>query len=222
MQELIEFLDPDLHLPVRGRLVRIAAPSAWEGLRLRRLMLDGRRLPPREEVDEMRRLLGAAWDRLDADGLDEKLLLHVGRTALMHFAVSEQAGQEQWDPKLAAERRRREAEELANMDSGAPGFMGPTDPGGGPIIDRGSMTREWFNPPHMAPGRSAAISLTWRDVFKCWHDIELDMHEKFGVDMHSGVLHERPLAWLELRIQDLATTAGTRLNRALRPPTPTS
>ncbi|MGV9662578.1 DUF7426 family protein [Nocardia niigatensis] len=209
MQEFDEFLDPDLLLPVRGHLVRIPSPSAWDGMRLRRLLADLDTLTPEAERAEIRRLLGPAWDELDRLGADSTVIGLAGRTAMLHYGKSPDAAAAFWNgdnmtPVEVAE------------DPSAPGYLGPDDPGGGPI-DPASGLRYWFNPPEMAPGNHRAETRPWSDILACWNEIELDMQQVFGLDLESGVLKERPWRWLEVRIRDLAATSGTRLNRAIFP-----
>ncbi len=213
MQDLIEFMDPDLYLPVRGRSVRIASPSAWDGLRLRKLMADLDALTPEVERTEIRRLLGDAWDQLDTLGADDTAIALVGRTTLLHYGRGAEVAAAYWNGKLDAETTAESG------DPSEPGYLGPDDPGGGPV-DPATGLRRWFNPPEMAPTNAAAPVMPWTDVFACWAEIELDMHSVYDVDLNSGVLHERPWRWLEMRIRDLAVTPGTRLHRAIFPATP--
>jgi len=213
--EFDDFLDPDLYLPVRGHQVRIASPSAWDGLRLRRLLADLDALTPEVERVEVRRLLGAAWDQLDRLGADSTVIALAGRTALLHFGKSPDAAAAFWNGEIAPDGN---SEPGAAVDTSAPGYLGPNDPGGGPV-DPASGLRAWFNPPEMAPVNAISPTRSWREVLACWRDIELDLHSAYGVDVNSGVLHERPWRWLEVRIHDLASSPGTRLHRAILPPT---
>ncbi|WP_280273373.1 DUF7426 family protein [Nocardia wallacei] len=212
---MTEFLDPDLYLPVRGRRIRIASPSAWDGLRLRKIMADLGALTPEMERAEIRRILGAAWDQLDALGADETAIALVGRTALLHYGKGPDVAAAYWNGELDTDQPPAGEQ----TDPSAPGHLGPDDPGGGPI-DPVTGLRRWFNPPELAPENAATPTMPWRDVFACWTQIELDMHSVFGVDLNSGVLHERPWRWLEMRIRDLAVMPGTRLHRAIFTPTP--
>ncbi|QIS18528.1 DUF7426 family protein [Nocardia terpenica] len=211
MQEFDEFLDPDLNLPVRGQPVRIASPTAWEGLRLRKLFADLDALTPEIERAEVRRLLGGAWDQLDQLGADATVIALAGRTALLHFGKGSDAAATFWNGEI-------HADSADETDTSAPGYLGPDDPGGGPI-DPVTGLRHWFNPPEMAPANTAALTLSWREILSRWRELELDLHTVFGVDVNSGVLHERPWRWLEVRIRDIANTPGTRLHRAIFPPT---
>lgn len=180
------------------------------------LELAGAPMPRVEEAAAIRDILGPDLYTDLAATHPETYVLHIGRTALMHWCGNSDAGMRQWDA-LAAWQRDRDAS--PPLDESAPGFMGPDDPGGGPIIDRDAMLRAWFNAPTAAPTAATQdLHLTWRDIFTCWDDVDLDMHEQFGVDLRSGVLDDRPWPWLEARIRDLAMTPGTRLNRAILAP----
>jgi hypothetical protein len=53
------------------------------------------------------------------------------------------------------------------------------------------------------------------EVLRVWPAIELDLHERFGVDAESGVLDHRTWRWLALRIGGLASTPGTRTHNSL-------
>lgn len=221
MQDFDEWADPALYLPVRGHLIRIPSPTAREGLRLRRLMLGDALTPDRERV-ETRRILRDALDALDAAGADETAAAIVGRCALIHFGQSPEAAAAYWRGDLGGgipPAGPPAPAAAAPTDSSAPGFLGPDDPGGGPIGPGG--VRWWFNPPEMAPNRAPGAQtgprISWRDILACWPDIELDLQDR-GIDLDSGVLDERPWRWLELRIRALATTRGTRLNRSIFPP----
>ncbi|MFI5778139.1 hypothetical protein [Nocardia sp. NPDC051570] len=215
MQEFDEFFDPALYLPVRDHQVRIGAPSAWDGLRLRKLLADLDALTPEVERGEVRRLLGDAWDELDQLGADSTVVALAGRAALLHFGKSPDAAAAFWNGEIDP---NGDSEPGIAVDDSAPGYLGADDPGGGPI-DPATGLRAWFNPPELAPINATAPTLTWSEVLACWSEIELDMHSIFGVDVNSGVLHERPWRWLEVRIRDLASTPGTRLHRAILPPT---
>ncbi|WP_203236957.1 DUF7426 family protein [Nocardia panacis] len=215
MREFDEFLDPDLYLPVRGQQVRVASPSAWDGLRLRRLLSDLDSLTPEVERGEVRRMLGAAWDQLDRLGADSTVIALAGRTALLHFGKNSDAAASFWNGEIEPDG---DNEPGIAVDESAPGHLGPDDPGGGPI-DPATGLRAWFNPPELAAANTTSPTLSWREVLSCWTEIELDMHSVFGIDVNSGVLHERPWRWLEVRIRDLASTPGTRLHRAILPPT---
>ncbi|MBF6460152.1 hypothetical protein IU433_14015 [Nocardia puris] len=218
MQDFDDWADPDLYLPVRGHRIRVASPTARDGLRLRRLLLDTDALTPERERVEVRRILGDAVGEIDALGGDATVVALVGRTALLHFGQSPAAAQALWNGDLG------DAPAAAPADPAAPGHLGPDDPGGGPI-DSATGMRWWYNPPEMAPrppGSTDAPVMSWADVLACWPAIELDLHQHFGVDVDSGVLDERPWRWLEQRIRALASTPGTRLHRAVfpRPKTP--
>lgn len=209
-----DLLAPALVLPVRGRGLRIPPPTAWDGLCLHRRLLDlDGALPALEEYSTIRLILGDLWDTLAAE-LPETELLHVGRTAIMHFGGSEELAAAHWHLGTTA------ADPKPVDDESAPGYLWPNDPGGGPIVgDPANCMRQWFNEaPRKPTAAQSALSLSWRDVFACWDEVDLDLHDVYGVDVTSGILRRRPWPWLEKRIRDLAMTPGTRLNRAILAP----
>lgn len=60
--DLSEYFDPDLHLPIRGKTYRIPAPTAHDGLRLKMLFSNaGVTLSDSGETQEIMKLLGAEW-----------------------------------------------------------------------------------------------------------------------------------------------------------------
>lgn len=59
--------------------------------------------------------------------------------------------------------------------------------------------------------------VSWRDIWSNLDEIETDLHERFGVDMSSGILARRTGRWLRVRIEALLMEADSRLTRALRP-----
>ena len=61
-QDLSEYFDPALYLPIRGKTYRIPAPSAHDGLRLQMLLRTPElAMSDRAELDEIMKLLGAEW-----------------------------------------------------------------------------------------------------------------------------------------------------------------
>lgn len=107
--DLGEFFDPDLVLPMRGKKYRITSPTAAHGLRLRKLFArTDQKISDAEELAEVMQLLGAeedpktgiwsggTWAEMEAAGLTWEEILHAGRTALMHFGMSKTLAQVQW------------------------------------------------------------------------------------------------------------------------------
>jgi non-canonical (house-cleaning) NTP pyrophosphatase len=75
--------------------------------------------------------------------------------------------------------------------------------------------RDWYAPePHEAQKPVGQKKLEWVDVLNAWAAIECDLHEKYGVDVESGVLRQRSWRWLETRIFDLINQPS-RLRTAL-------
>lgn len=94
-RDLAEFYEPDLLLPIAGQVYRIKCPGITEADRLRPLVLDAT-LTARQEVDEIRRILGPARDEMAANGVPDSMAIHAGRTALLHFGGSPALGQAHW------------------------------------------------------------------------------------------------------------------------------
>ncbi|EOI0552173.1 hypothetical protein ACMF9N_001830, partial [Campylobacter jejuni] len=99
-----------------------------------------------------------------------------------------------------------------------PGAYGPDDPGGGPY-DPETGLRDWYAPQTNAPGapgqkEEPVPQITLVDVLTHWIPITLDLHERFGVDTESGILHQRTWFWLKDRILDLLDSPS-RLRAAL-------
>ncbi|MDK8469820.1 hypothetical protein [Corynebacterium accolens] len=95
-----------------------------------------------------------------------------------------------------------------------PGAYGQDDPGGGPY-DPETGLRDWYAPAaHEAQKPVGQQKLKWVDVLSAWPAIECDLHEKYSVDVESGVLRERTWRWLEMRILSLINSPS-RLRTAL-------
>ncbi|WP_199219509.1 hypothetical protein [Corynebacterium liangguodongii] len=69
--------------------------------------------------------------------------------------------------------------------------------------------RDWYAAPSAAnadgPEDKPLVKVEWSWLLDQWALIECDLHEKFGVDVESGILRERTWRWLNLRINDLIT-----------------
>lgn len=97
------------------------------------------------------------------------------------------------------------------------GAYGAEDPGGGPYNPETGL-RDWYN----LAEKPAGPSFSWAEILDVWAFIELDLHDRLGVDVESGILVERSWRWLALRILDAVYTPGTRASRALQKPTATA
>ncbi|GAA5046581.1 hypothetical protein HNP84_009751 [Thermocatellispora tengchongensis] len=114
-QDLDDFFDDSLPLPVGGKWYRIPAPDAEVGLLCQRLMhaslaaeqgeaVDDPKLTALAEVvltdDEERdlyqRVLGPVFDELRADGVSWPKIQHVGATALVWVAAGKDAAAKMW------------------------------------------------------------------------------------------------------------------------------
>lgn len=217
MDAYARFADPSLALPVGGRSVAIPPPTARVGLALRHqlLALDGKPFGVVEERVAIRRILGEKLYADLADEFPEAILLHIGRTAIMHWGGGHEQAMAHWDRELAAlAKAEKDAEPV---DESVPGFLGPDDPGGGPI-DYATGIRRWYNDPVAAPSKAEPLRLSWRDILASWDDVELDLHDIYGVDLGGDILDRRTWPWLELRVMAIATTPNTRLSRAILAP----
>lgn len=87
--------DPDLHLPIRGKRYTVTAPSYEEWKRLVVVVADSG-MPAVEQTNEALKILGPAVDQMAADNVPWPMILHAGRTALLHFAASPDLGEIHW------------------------------------------------------------------------------------------------------------------------------
>ncbi|WP_395704810.1 hypothetical protein [Rhodococcus ruber] len=124
LRDLAEFFDPDLHLPIRGKRYRVPAPDTETSLQLRELvMTEG--IPPVEQINQALRILGAepefeplpepvdgdrtertaiptgrwsggVFDEMVADGIPWPMILHAGRTAMLHYGFSPDMAEVHW------------------------------------------------------------------------------------------------------------------------------
>lgn len=96
--------DPDLHLPIRGKKYRVPAPD-YETAKRMREMVGAEGMPPVEQIEDAIAALGPAFDEMVADGLPWPMILHSGRTALLHFGMSPDWGEVHWSmshiPRMA-------------------------------------------------------------------------------------------------------------------------
>ena len=210
---LDQFLEPGLALRIRGRTYMVAPPSAWDGLRLRsHFSRADAGFDPDVERREAEAILGPVWRQMIDDRIDDTRRLHAGRTAMLHWGLSPEAAEAFW----TLGRSLKPQQPSADVDLSLPGTYGPDDPGGGPL-DPVSGVRQWYNDPSMAPRPVTSVGpqATWIDIFKHWDHVVLDLHEVYGTDVDSGVLHQRSWPWLELRIGGLLAR-DTRLAHALK------
>lgn len=116
MRDLSEFFDPDLYLPIRGRTYRIPDPSYEGHKRMHRVILDDTISVPQLLSDSIAALgavrkpvtdndgntigygewSGGALDDMIADGVPWSMILHAGRTALMHFGGTPELAEVHW------------------------------------------------------------------------------------------------------------------------------
>ncbi|KHJ74653.1 hypothetical protein [Rhodococcus sp. Chr-9] len=87
--------DPDLHLPIRGKRYTVPAPD-YDTAKKMRDMVATEGMPPVEQTDEAIAALGPAFDEMVADGLPWPMILHSGRTAILHFGMSPDWGEIHW------------------------------------------------------------------------------------------------------------------------------
>lgn len=96
-EDLFDFFDPRLRLPIGGKEYVIEAPNALHGLELRKLFLDpATEFSDEAEVAESKRLLGSAYTQMVEDGIDWRSIMHAGRTALIHYGQSSSLAEIYW------------------------------------------------------------------------------------------------------------------------------
>lgn len=99
-----------------------------------------------------------------------------------------------------------------------PGAYGTDDEGGGPY-DPETGLRDWYGDPDAdatAPPdpEPELVEVGWQRVLDNWTAVENDLHERFGIDVESGILHQRTWRWMRIRINDLIDQPS-RLRKAL-------
>lgn len=96
-----------------------------------------------------------------------------------------------------------------------PYAYGADDTGGGPY-DPETGLRDWYAPtPAEEDKPVGAKQISWETILDNWIAIECDLHDRFGIDVESGILTQRTWRWLCLRIQDLINQPS-RLRQALQ------
>lgn len=75
----------------------------------------------------------------------------------------------------------------------------------------------WYNPIKAAPvppkDKETAEKPTWKDVLSNWGLVQADFITIFGIDLHSGILKERPFTWLDTLVKVLVATPTSRLSQ---------
>lgn len=87
--------DPDLHLPIRGKQYTVPAPD-YETAKRMREHTTSEGLPPVEQIDQAIAALGPAFDEMVADGIPWPMILHAGRTTILHFGFSPDMAEIHW------------------------------------------------------------------------------------------------------------------------------
>lgn len=95
LRDLSTFHDPDLILPIQGVEYRIKSPSILEADRIRGLNFDPEMVDDKLHA-EVVKILGATRDAMTANGLPDTYATHAGRTALVYFGISPEAGHAYW------------------------------------------------------------------------------------------------------------------------------
>lgn len=87
--------DPDLHLPIRGKQYTVPAPD-YETAKAMREQTTAEGLPPVEQIDQAIAALGPAFDEMVTDGIPWPMILHAGRTTILHFGFSPDLAEIHW------------------------------------------------------------------------------------------------------------------------------
>ncbi|OZE88029.1 hypothetical protein CH304_00215 [Rhodococcus sp. 15-649-1-2] len=95
LKDLDTFFHPDLAVPIRGKWYTIPSPDGVEGPRLRKLIVE-EGLPGVEQIDEAIKVLGPAFGDMVTDKVPWTMILHAGRTALLHYGSSADIAEIHW------------------------------------------------------------------------------------------------------------------------------
>lgn len=93
-KDLADFFDPDLHLPIQGKTYRVPSPNYADAKLLRQVASEG--MPPQSQITLALQALGTALDEMVADNIPWTMILHAGRTAILHYGVSPDIGETHW------------------------------------------------------------------------------------------------------------------------------
>jgi hypothetical protein len=96
-RDLSEFFDPDLYLPINGKRYRIPAPTKVQADRIRDDVLYNFTLTADEQYAELYKLLGPAYEEMQADKLPDVWITHAAVTAMLHFCAKPEVGAFHWN-----------------------------------------------------------------------------------------------------------------------------
>lgn len=141
-EDLDQFFDDSISLPIGGTIYRIPGPDAQLGLWCQRLCAagyaanTGQEMPsmPELEFDDdsadalYKRLCGPAWDAMLGDGVSWPKMQVVGATVLLWVGLGKEAAERFWaaggDPNASgppqAQRRRAASKRTAAVATTAP------------------------------------------------------------------------------------------------------
>lgn len=121
-QDLAEFFDPTLQLPMRGKTYVVESPDATTGVHVQRLFstattviaggdvsekdLAAIELDDDEEKELYPRVLGTAYGEMVEDKIPWVWIKHAGTTALMWIGVGVEAAEKFWSEAPSGEARR--------------------------------------------------------------------------------------------------------------------
>ncbi|WP_037141789.1 DUF7426 family protein [Rhodococcoides fascians] len=128
---LREFYDPAIVLPIGKKSYRIESPNADEGLRLRQILTEDAMVTDSAELAEVLTLLGAEKDpktgvwsggvygEMKADGITWPEIFHAGRTALLHYGISSTLAETHWHTGVGDTGNPMPPEPKSSSTSGA-------------------------------------------------------------------------------------------------------
>lgn len=150
-QDLDEFFDGSLRLPIGGKWYRIPSPDGETGLKIQRYTeiatkaakaaregkggeaeLDKQLLTDQEELDLYPLALGPAFEEMRADGVAWSRIRHAAMTAVVWISFGEDPAAEFWaspgKPKPEPNRAQRRATAAANKTRSQASTSGTSTP----------------------------------------------------------------------------------------------
>lgn len=94
-KDLDTFFDPDLKLPIKGTTYTVPSPM-WEHAKRLREVVGAEGLPPVEQIDEAIKVLGSAFQEMVDDQVPWTMILHAGRTAIIHYGFNPDMAEIHW------------------------------------------------------------------------------------------------------------------------------